>query len=61
MEYENPIGIVKRVIRKTLTGDKSKTSQKHLQMIEDIYFLFKLSGIPHDKVKKGVIIFIYFR
>ena len=53
--YQIPIGIAKKAMKLTFTGDKSQTAMGHLHAIEDLCSLFKLAGIPHDVVKRKLL------
>ena len=53
--YQILIGIAKRGMKLTFIGDKSQTAMGHLHTIEDLCSLFKLSGIPHDEVKRKLL------
>jgi hypothetical protein len=50
--YQIPIGIAKRAMKLTFTGDKIQTAMEHLHAIENLCSLIKLSGIQHDEVKR---------
>ena len=51
VEYQIPMGHVKRVMEIPFLGDGSKSALEHLDFIESLWSLFKLAGIPQDDVK----------
>ena len=53
--YKIPIGHVKRVMKNPFTGDGTKSAREHMELIEDICGLFRLSGIPEDEVKRKLL------
>ena len=54
IEYEIPSGMIQQLIANPYAGDGTEHPDMHLIYVEQICGLFKLAGIPVDKVMKKV-------
>ena len=52
IEYEFPSGMIEQLLANPYAGDGFKHSDVHLIYVEQICRLFKLAGLPGDKVMK---------
>ena len=53
--YKIPVGHVKRIMKNPFTGDGTKSTREHMELIEDICGLFRLPGISDDEVKRKLL------
>ena len=53
--YKIPVGHVKRVMKDPFLGDGAKSARDHIEHIEDICRLFRLTNISDDQVKRKLL------
>ena len=54
IEYEIPSGMIEKLLANPYVGDGTEHLDMHLIYVEQICGLFKLAGLPEDKVMKKV-------
>ena len=54
IEYEIPSGMIEQLLASPYAGDGTEHPDMHLIYVEQICGLFKLAGLPGDKVMKKV-------
>ena len=46
-------------MKNAFSGDGTKSTREHIEMIEEICGLFRIPGISEDYVKKEAIIYVF--
>ena len=54
IEYEIPSGMLEQLLANPYVGDGTEHHDMHLIYVDEICGLFKLAGLPEDKVMKKV-------
>ena len=54
IEYEIPSGMIEQLLANPYAGDGTEHPDMHLIYVEQICGLFKLAGLPGDRVMKKV-------
>jgi hypothetical protein len=53
--YKIPIGHVRRVMEHCFNGDGSRSAKEHVEMINDVCFLFRIPRISEDEVRRKLL------
>ena len=56
--YEIPSGMIEKLLTIPYAGDGTLHPNMHLIYVDEVCGLFKLTGLPGDKVKKKVALYI---